>query len=76
MIAERVKEEEKFIPIVLTLETREELEGLFHLANCTPFTTFNEYRQNIGRDRVGDVNLLAVKVKLYNTLQEFFYGRR
>lgn len=68
------REYRKYVPVQITLETEQELEGLFHLANCDPDIALTDYLvEGTPRRRV---RTRVTKRLLHMMLDRFFYDRR
>uniref|UniRef100_A0A6M3L0G2 Uncharacterized protein n=1 Tax=viral metagenome TaxID=1070528 RepID=A0A6M3L0G2_9ZZZZ len=63
------RDDKPFVPVVITLETEKELEGLFHVLNCGPEYSLNHYMSNGVQARAD--NMLSVKMQLWTTLRNF-----
>ena len=59
----------KFLPITITLETREELEGLFHILNCGYEYSLDQYMAN--GDMKRNRKIMAAKKALLHMLKNF-----
>lgn len=65
----------RFTPVTLTLNSQEEVDLIFHLANCRTDLPFEKYVENIAHSKTneGGMRLFGLKIQLFQMASSFYY---
>ena len=68
----------RFTPVTIKLDSQEEVDLIFHLANCREDLPFENYAQNVAGSTANDggLRLLDLKNRLFGLIKFFYYEGR